>query len=117
MLNQADHIAVGRAVVDATRDAGNRWLFPDLLEAGLEPWGGVRSVLALGSPAATHVVDVTDGFDAGVASLEAHERYLAALGPAAPQPRAMLEDTLGSFGARAGVRYGLPVEVLHLQLF
>jgi LmbE family N-acetylglucosaminyl deacetylase len=27
-LNQADHIAVGRAVVDAVRDAGNRWVFP-----------------------------------------------------------------------------------------
>ena len=27
-LNQADHIATGRAVVDAVRDAGNRWVFP-----------------------------------------------------------------------------------------
>jgi LmbE family N-acetylglucosaminyl deacetylase len=27
-LNQADHIAVGRAVVDAVRDSGNRWVFP-----------------------------------------------------------------------------------------
>ncbi|WP_278259527.1 PIG-L deacetylase family protein [Nocardioides convexus] len=28
-LNQADHIAVGRAVVDAVRDAGNRWVFAE----------------------------------------------------------------------------------------
>ena len=27
MLNQADHIATGRAVLDAVRDAGNRWVF------------------------------------------------------------------------------------------
>ena len=44
-LNQADHIAVGRAVLDAVRDAGNRWIFPDQLVDDLEPWGGVREVL------------------------------------------------------------------------
>ena len=31
----ADHRNVGLAVLDAARDAGNRWVFP---EAGLEPW-------------------------------------------------------------------------------
>ncbi len=29
VLNQADHIAVGRARIDACRDAGNRWMFAD----------------------------------------------------------------------------------------
>src|SRR6478609_4673592 len=43
-LNQADHIAVGRAVVDAVRDAGNRWVFPEQLSDDVEPWGGVRQV-------------------------------------------------------------------------
>src|SRR3954454_3057099 len=71
-LNQADHIAVGRAVVDAVRDAGNRWIFREQVESGLEPWGGVRAVWAFGSPAAAHGVDTTETFDAGVASLEAH---------------------------------------------
>ncbi|UMG92828.1 PIG-L family deacetylase [Nocardioides sp. TF02-7] len=51
-LNQADHIAVGRAVVDAVRDAGNRWVFPEQLGDALEPWGGVREVWAFGSPQA-----------------------------------------------------------------
>ena len=51
-LNQADHIAVGRAVVDAVRDAGNRWIFHDQLTDGLEPWGGVQAVWAFGSPQA-----------------------------------------------------------------
>ena len=79
-LNQADHIAVGRAVVDAVRDAGNRWIFHDQLVDGLEPWGGVKAVWAFGSPDATHAVDTTDTFDAGVASLEAHRAYIDGLG-------------------------------------
>ena len=66
-LNQADHIAVGRAVLDAARDAGNRWIFADQLVDGLEPWGGVRAVWAFGSPEAKHGVDTTETFDQGVA--------------------------------------------------
>ena len=31
-LNQADHIATGRATLDAVRDAGNRWVFPEQLD-------------------------------------------------------------------------------------
>jgi LmbE family N-acetylglucosaminyl deacetylase len=65
-LNQADHIAVGKAVLDAVRDAGNRWIFPEQLQGDLEPWGGVKQVWAFGSPASTHAVDTTDTFDAGV---------------------------------------------------
>jgi len=38
-LNQADHIATGKATLDAVRDAGNRWVFPEQVEDGLEPWG------------------------------------------------------------------------------
>src|ERR687896_249117 len=34
-LNQADHIAVGRGVLDAARDAGNRWIFPEQLSSTL----------------------------------------------------------------------------------
>ena len=34
-LNQADHRATGLAVVDALRDAANRWVFPELLDEGL----------------------------------------------------------------------------------
>ena len=48
-LNQADHIATGRAVVDALRDAGNRWVFPSS-STGARAVGGVRAVWAFGSP-------------------------------------------------------------------
>ena len=64
-LNQADHIAVGKAVVDAVRDAGNRWVFPEQLGGDLEPWGGVGAVWAFGSPQSGHAVDTTDTFDSG----------------------------------------------------
>lgn len=117
MLNQSDHVAVGRAVVDAARDAGNRWVFPDLLDQGLEPWPGVRTVLALASPLATHGIDVTAGFDAGVESLKAHDAYLTGLGSGAPDPAEFLGSMLGDAGAMLGVQYAVAVEVLALQLW
>ncbi|MPV38774.1 PIG-L deacetylase family protein [Georgenia subflava] len=117
VLNQADHVAVGHAVLDAARDAGNRWVFPELVDQGHAPWGGVRTVLAVGSPLATHGIDVSDGFAAGVASLEAHEEYLAGLGPEAPVPAEMLAEFLGATGQQLGVRHAVAVEVLPLQLF
>ena len=69
MLNQADHIATGKAVLDAVRDAGNRWVFPEQLVDGVEPWGGVRQVWARRLASAQHGVDTTDTFDQGVESL------------------------------------------------
>ena len=116
MLNQADHIAGGRAVLDAARDAGNRWVFRDLLAAGLEPWSGVRQVWAGGSPDAKHGVDVTDTFEAGLASLHAHAAYLNGLGPDAPDPAEMLEGFARQIGTQLGVPMAASFEVFPLQL-
>jgi LmbE family N-acetylglucosaminyl deacetylase len=110
-LNQADHIATGRAVVDAVRDAGNRWVFNDQLVDGLEPWGGVRAVWAFGSPSATHAVDTTGTFDAGVASLEAHRAYIDGLGWENFDAREMLEGFGRQAGQRLGVALAAPFEV------
>ncbi len=110
-LNQADHIAVGRAVVDAVRDAGNRWVFADQLVDGLEPWGGVKEVWAFGSPEATHGVDTTDTFAAGVASLEAHAAYISGLGWADFDAREFLEGMARPTGQRLGVPMAAPFEV------
>ena len=110
-LNQADHIAVGRAVVDAVRDAGNRWVFPDQVIDGIEPWGGVREVWAFGSPTAGHAVDTTDSFDAGVASLEAHRAYIDGLGWEHFDPREFLEGMARQTGQRLGVAFAAPFEV------
>ena len=101
MMNQADHIAVGRATIDAVRDAGNRWVFPEQLTDGLEPWGGVRQVWA-GGPEGTHGVDITDTFDAGVESLRAHKAYIDGLGWEHFDPAEFLEG----FGRQAGARMG-----------
>jgi LmbE family N-acetylglucosaminyl deacetylase len=113
-LNQADHIAVGRAVVDAARDAGNRWVFR---HDGEEPWNGVREVWACASPDSTHAVDVTETFDAGVESLRAHKAYLDGLGDGSPDPAEFLEGGARASGSRLGTRYAVPFEVFPLQLF
>jgi LmbE family N-acetylglucosaminyl deacetylase len=112
MLNQADHIAFGRAVVDGVRDAANRWVFRELLDEGLPPWP-VRQVL-ISSPLPTHAVDVSDHFDAGVASLEAHVEYLRGLGthPMA-DPREFLEAFARQAGARVGARFAVGFQVIN----
>jgi LmbE family N-acetylglucosaminyl deacetylase len=116
VLNMADHIVVGRAVVDAVRDAANRWVFRDLLDEGLEPWNGVRAVLAGGSPRASHAVDVTDHFDKGVESLKAHQVYLAGLSQQM-DPEEFLEAIARMTGAQLGCRYAMSFEVLNFQFF
>jgi LmbE family N-acetylglucosaminyl deacetylase len=110
-LNQADHIAVGRAVLDAVRDAGNRCIFNDQVSAGFAAWDGVREVWAFGSPLAEHAVDITDSFDLGVASLQAHEAYIEGLGWEHFDPREFLEGIARPTGQRLGVAMGAAFEV------
>ncbi|GGL31158.1 PIG-L family deacetylase [Phycicoccus endophyticus] len=111
--NQADHRAVGLATLDAVADAGNRWLHRDLLDAGLEPWGGVEVLAVAGSPHPTHAVDVTgDPFEAAVHSLEAHAAYNAALPPDFPAPRELLTTILGGGGEQAGVERAWTAQVV-----
>jgi LmbE family N-acetylglucosaminyl deacetylase len=109
--NQADHRAVGLACVDAAADAGNRWIFPELVAEGHEPWSGVRAVALAGSPDATHAVDVTGHLDAAVRSLAAHRAYLDGLGDAAPDPDVMLGMMFEAGGARQGVEHAITFEV------
>jgi LmbE family N-acetylglucosaminyl deacetylase len=108
--NQADHIVTGRAVIDAARDAGNRWVFRDLAGAGLEPWK-VRHVLINASPQAGHAVDVTGTFDRGVASLAAHQEYLRGLGEHG-DPAGFLTQLARSAGERLGTGYAATFEVI-----
>lgn len=88
-LNQADHRVAGLATLDALRDAGNRWVFPELLDEGLGPCS-VRWLLVSGDPRPTHGVDVTgEPLERGIASLEAHAGYLAGI-PGHPPARPMI---------------------------
>lgn len=113
-VNQSDHVAVGRAALDAVRDAGNRWVFSEQLAAGLEPWNGVRTVLALASPDSTHAIVVDETFEHAVRSLEAHAAYLAALGDGTTNARDVLEQVLGSMGPKVGARYAVAAEVFRM---
>lgn len=110
-FNQSDHVAVGRAVIDAVRDAGNRWVFNDQLSDEVQPWGNVREVWAFGSPEATHAVDTTDTFEAGVASLQAHAAYIEGLGWTDWDPREFLEGFARGAGQSLGVAFAAPFEV------
>ena len=106
--NHADHRALGRALLDAVRDAANRWVFPDRGE----PWGGVRFVAFGGSPQPTHAVEVTDTFDDGIRSLEAHRVYLEHLGDGAASTADVLRRNAQDVGARIGVPMATAFEVV-----
>jgi LmbE family N-acetylglucosaminyl deacetylase len=112
--NQADHIAVGRAVLDGVRDAANRWIFPELSAEGLTAWH-TGMLLSASSPFAAHGVDITDHFEFGVASREAHSAYLQGLGdnPMA-SPREFLESMARASGTALGCRFAVSFEVIRL---
>ncbi len=105
-LNQADHRVAGLAALDAVRDAGNRWVFPELLDEGLEPFS-VRWLLVAGDDQPTHGVDVTgQPLERGIASLEAHAQYLAGI-PGHPPPRLMITGITAIQGRALGVRHAV----------
>jgi LmbE family N-acetylglucosaminyl deacetylase len=112
-FNHADHRNTGLALLDAVRDAANRWLF---VGAGGDPWHGVRCAMFGNSPAATHGVDVGDTLHLGVASLEAHRAYLAALPPgtAGTDPDAFLRTMAEATGPRLGVTHAVAFEIIPL---
>ena len=106
-LNQADHRVAGLAALDAVRDAGNRWVFPELLDEGLQPHSA-RWLLVGGDPRPTHGVDVTgEPLERGIVSLEAHGQYLAGIA-GHPAPRLMIT----AFTAWQGKAMGVPHAVL-----
>lgn len=108
-LNMADHRHVGQAVLDAVRDAANRWVFRDL---ELEPWGGVKWVAVASSPQSAHAVDIGDTLDLAVASLREHRAYLAALGGDMADPDQFLRRAAVATGERFGGRPATSFELI-----
>ena len=106
VLNMADHRWLGLAVLDAARDAGNRWIFPELLDEGLQPWDGVKKVLVAGSANPTHGVDVTNFLDRGIASLQAHQAYIENLAGEF-DPESFLRQNAAATGKRCGCEYAV----------
>jgi LmbE family N-acetylglucosaminyl deacetylase len=112
ITNQADHRAVGLAALDAVRDAGNRWIFPELLDEGLQPWGGVRYVCLAGADKPTHGVDITgEPLRRGIASLVAHEEYNKGLGAAGFEPSDFLTWAARMSGKALGVEAAILFDV------
>jgi LmbE family N-acetylglucosaminyl deacetylase len=109
-LDQADHRAAGLATLDAVRDAGNRWVFPEQVDGeGLEPCSARWLLVPAfpGAPGATHGVDVSgEPLRRGVASLEAHAAYLAAL-PGHPAPADLVPAFLAAGGRAMGVAHAV----------
>jgi LmbE family N-acetylglucosaminyl deacetylase len=105
----ADHRHVGLAVLDAVRDAANRWIFPELLDEGHEPWADVAFVAFMGSPTSTHAVDVTGFLDRGIASLREHHVYLEHTGT---DPDTMLRQWAEEAGRALGVEHAVSFEVV-----
>jgi LmbE family N-acetylglucosaminyl deacetylase len=105
-LNQADHRVAGLATADALRDAGNRWVFRELLDEGLAPWAA-RWLLVGGASQPTHGVDVTgEPLERGIASLEAHAQYLAGLS-GHPPVRPMITGVTAWQGQAMGVPHAV----------
>lgn len=102
--NSPDHRNTGRATLDAIGDAGNRWIFPEQIDDGLEPWGGVRMVAVSGSSAPTHAVAIGSGLERAIASLEAHAAYLDALSGDMADARTFLTEMATAAGERFGGR-------------
>jgi LmbE family N-acetylglucosaminyl deacetylase len=98
-----DHLAAGEATVCAVYpDARNRFAFPELAAAGLEPHT-VKEVWLMAAPDANVYVDVTDTFDAKLAALRAHVSQETDRGG---QLEGWLRGWLTANGARAGMGDG-----------
>lgn len=95
-INHVDHRITGEAAGDAIRDADNKWLFPEL---GQPHKASKFLVSGVSNP--THYVDVAgEAFEKGIASLAAHEEYLADLTDH-PSPREVLEFSTQPAGSSA----------------
>ena len=109
-FNMADHRHVGLALLDAARDAGNRWIFP----GDDAPWSGARWVAFGGSPTPTHFVDLgAEDVERGIASLREHQAYIAGLGYDF-DPDAFLRGFARSAGEQVGCEYAATFEVYEL---
>ena len=82
-VNHSDHRAVGLATLDACRDAGNSWLFPDAGPA----WNGIKAIYVAASGNPTYFVDTTATIEAGIA-LKASATASARRGRSASRARA-----------------------------
>lgn len=113
-VDHADHRAAGLAAIDAVRDADNRWVFPELLrDEDLAPWGTTWLLLTGAEP--THAVVIGEAsVRRAVASLTAHEAYLADL-PWHPAPAEFIPEMLREMGSAAGTPHAVCFRALRMR--
>jgi LmbE family N-acetylglucosaminyl deacetylase len=109
--NHPDHRAVGRAVLDAARDAANPWLFGD---TKFGAWEGVRFAAFNASPQPTHAVDVTATIELGVQSLLCHALYLENLGGDMADAGTFLRQHAAEVGPAIGAELATTFEIINL---
>ena len=114
-LNQADHIAVGRAVLDAARDAGNRLDLPRPAHRRPRAVGRRPGRVGLRLPrgAGTASTRRTPSTRASRRSA-AHAAYIDGLGWENWDPREFLEGFGRQAGQRLGVAFATTAEVYSL---
>ena len=99
-INHPDHRATGEAALYAVfPSAGTRFIFPELLEEGLEPHR-VRELFLYGSPEPDVWVDITETVDLKIAALKAHRSQVRA-----DRAEAWIRARAGDIGKRFGVAY------------
>ena len=107
---------VGRAVLDAAGDAGNRWIFPEL--AGRWAWrpGTVSAGWPWPAPPyPTHAAEVGPGIDRAVASLAAHGAYIRGLRGTEQDPATYARTFIEQMLRAGGDRYrGRPATLFQL---
>ena len=95
-----DHLAAGEAAIQAVYpDARNPFAFPDLMDAGLQPWR-VKEVWVTAHASPDYFVDITDFFHLKMAALHAHASQTA--------HNSELENMVRSWGERNATAGGLP---------
>lgn len=102
-VNQADHRVAGLATLDASRDAGNEFIFPGVGGGPHQP----RLLLISGhSEPDCGVIIEQRHVDHGAASLDAHEAYFQAL-PDHPTGEELVSGTAAQGGEAMGTQYAI----------
>jgi LmbE family N-acetylglucosaminyl deacetylase len=99
-VNHPDHRAAGEAALYAIFPSANtRFVFPELLDEGLEPHK-VQEVYLVGSPEADTCVDITETIELKIQALRAHRSQVGS-----DYADARLREWNGEVGRRYGVPY------------
>jgi LmbE family N-acetylglucosaminyl deacetylase len=109
-INHPDHRAVAQASLDVTLTAGTTpGHFPELLEAGLDPWRGLREVWIAGPGFKPVIVDISRTIDRKIDALMCHRSQV---GEDRERIEQWMRERTAAEGERAGYEYGESFQVI-----